>query len=88
MSEKHMDMLQGSITQRQYELHRIADILAKAAHEESKRASTAKVLLIVLGAFTATKGAADQIFEVDPKAWTKDRGQISYSSRSQIHCYY
>ncbi|MBD1847968.1 hypothetical protein H6F89_32270 [Cyanobacteria bacterium FACHB-63] len=26
--------------------------------------------------------------EVDPKAWTKDRGQISYSSRSQIHCYY
>jgi hypothetical protein len=62
MSEQHMDMLQGSITQRQYELHKIADILARAAHKESKHASIAKVLLIFLGAFTATKGASDQIF--------------------------
>ena len=62
MGEQHMEMLQGSITQRQYELHKIADILAKVAHKESKRAATSKVLLIFLGAFTATKGASDQVF--------------------------
>jgi hypothetical protein len=61
MSDYQMRMIQGSIGARQQELHNAADILAKAASEVDRRAAIAKVVLIFLGAFAATKGATDQI---------------------------
>jgi hypothetical protein len=61
MDEYRLRMIQGSISERQQELHKAADILARAAKQVGKRSAFAKVVLITLGAFSATKGAADQI---------------------------
>ena len=62
--ERQMRMIQGSISERQSELHKVADIIAKAAGRQGRRAAIAKVLVIILGAFAATKSAADQVLGV------------------------
>jgi len=46
---------------RQRELHTVADILARRAERVTKTANFTKVILILLGAFTATQGTADQL---------------------------
>ena len=67
MCEYQVRMIQGSISERQQELHKAADILAKAAREVGKRSAITKVILISLGAFSATKGATDQIIGASNK---------------------
>jgi hypothetical protein len=68
MSESKFRLIQAGINDRQNELHRVADILARAAQHAGRRASWGKVVLIFLGAFAATKGAADQIAGKDSLA--------------------
>lgn len=55
-------LLQRAINERQGELQKVAGILARAAHSTRLFASSAKALLIVLGAFSATKATADVLF--------------------------
>lgn len=54
--------LQTGIQERQQELHRIAELLGKAAHMAGQRAALSKVLTIVLGAVVATQGVAAKIW--------------------------
>ena len=56
-----MDDLQGSINDRQRELHGVTAILANVAARRARWATASKVVVIALGAFAATKGAADQL---------------------------
>ena len=56
-----LEMIQGSIMDRQRELHGVADVLAKEANKLSKRSSLAKVLLVFLGALATTQGAMTQL---------------------------
>ncbi len=53
--------IQGSINERQQELHHIADLLARKAVSASWRSAGAKTAIVILGAFGATRGAADQL---------------------------
>jgi hypothetical protein len=59
MSDR-MDQLQGSINERQDELHSVTTILANKAARRARWATASKVIVIALGAFEATKSAADQ----------------------------
>jgi hypothetical protein len=56
-----MSALQGSINDRQRELHSVTAILANSAARRSRWATASKVIVIALGAFAATKSAADQL---------------------------
>jgi hypothetical protein len=60
-----LERLQRGIDARQQELHRVADILAGRAQKVSILAASCKVLLIVLGAISATRGTADQLVLID-----------------------
>jgi hypothetical protein len=53
--------LQGSINDRQRELHSVTAILADVAARRARWATASKVIVIALGAFAATKSAADQL---------------------------
>ena len=55
------DRLQRGISDRQRELHHAADIIASAAQRQRRLSALAKVIVIILGAFAATSGAATQI---------------------------
>lgn len=57
------EMIQGSIMDRQRELHHVADALAKEANRLSKYSNYAKVLLVFLGALAATQGAISRIMD-------------------------
>jgi len=54
-------MLQAGISDRQRELQRVADVLARAAHKIQWRGAAIRVFLIILGAITATQGALDKL---------------------------
>ena len=54
--------LQHGIQERQEELHRIAELLARSARVAGRRAASAKVIIIVLGAFVATNGVATNLW--------------------------
>jgi hypothetical protein len=54
-------MLQRGISERQRELQHTADILAKRAEEYGRISTVGKISLVVLGALTASKAAADQL---------------------------
>jgi len=56
-----IDELQGSINDRQRELHSVTAILANVAARRARWATASKVIVIALGAFAATKSAADQL---------------------------
>lgn len=56
-----IDELQGSINDRQRELHSVTAILANVAARRDRWATASKVIVIALGAFAATKSAADQL---------------------------
>lgn len=56
-----MTRLQKSIEERQAELQLVTNILAYAARKSAFRATLSKVLVIFLGAFTATRGVMDQL---------------------------
>jgi hypothetical protein len=62
MNGYQMSQVQESINARQAELHSVTDTLALAAQRASLRASVAKVVLVLLGAFAATREAANQLF--------------------------
>jgi len=53
--------LQGSINDRQHELHSVTAILANGAARRARWGTASKVIVIALGAFAATKSAADQL---------------------------
>lgn len=53
--------LQGSINDRQRELHSVTTILANVAARRARWATASRVIVIALGAFAATKSAADQL---------------------------
>ena len=53
--------LQGSINDRQRELHSVTAILANVAARRARWGTASKVIVIALGAFAATKSAADQL---------------------------
>ena|SRR5579859_3953875 len=55
------DDLQGSINDRQQELHNVTAILAAVATRRARWAAVSRVILIALGAFAATKSTADQL---------------------------
>ena len=55
-------MLQGGISERQKELHRVADLLANHACTQGRRAAFSKSAVIILGAFVATQAVAYKIF--------------------------
>jgi hypothetical protein len=57
----HVGGLQGRINDRQRELHNVTTILSKQAARRAIFSVYAKGTIILLGAFAATKGAADQI---------------------------
>lgn len=57
-----IQMLQQAISERQNELQRVADILAKAAQKFRRIAAWIRVLLILCGAMAATQSAWDQAF--------------------------
>jgi hypothetical protein len=61
MSDYILRQIQEGISQRQNELHRVADILAKNAEKFSLYWTISKVTLIALGALAATKGAFDKL---------------------------
>jgi hypothetical protein len=56
-----MNDLQGSINDRQRELHKVTATLASVAARRARWATASKVIVIALGAFAATKSAADQL---------------------------
>ena len=56
-----IDRLQNAISERQAELHRVADTLARSAHSLRRRGAILRVLLIVLGALTAAQATVDQL---------------------------
>lgn len=53
--------LQGSINDRQQELHNVTAILADVAARRAHWATASRVVVIALGAIAATKSAADQL---------------------------
>jgi len=55
------DDLQGSINDRQQELHNVTAILAAVAARRTHWAAISRVILIALGAFAATKSTADEL---------------------------
>jgi hypothetical protein len=61
MSDYQMHNIQGSINDRQKELHSVTDFLAAAAQQASLRAAAAKIIIVLLGAFVATREAANQL---------------------------
>ncbi len=60
--QQHFVRLQKGIDRRQGELNRSAGKLAGIARGFARRSAASKVALVVLGAFSATKGVADQLF--------------------------
>lgn len=60
-AERDRRLVQRGIEERQKELHRIADILAKTASTKGRIASRARASIIVLGAFVATQAIAERI---------------------------
>src|SRR5262249_46549998 len=56
-----MDIIQRAITERQRELHRLADILSKSATRYKRSGAFAQVVTIVLGAFASTQTLAAKI---------------------------
>jgi hypothetical protein len=60
--DEYFERLQKGIDRRQAELQRIAGSLSVHARRLTLRASAAKVLLVTLGAFSASKAVADQLF--------------------------
>jgi hypothetical protein len=56
-----MNELQGSINDRQRELHSVTAILANIAARRARWGATSKVIVIALGALAATKSVADQL---------------------------
>ena len=65
MTDYLFEQIQGSITDRQYELQNVTDILASKAELVAKRALISKVVLIFLGALVATRETASQILPPD-----------------------
>jgi hypothetical protein len=61
MSQNLINQLQRGIVKRQNELHRVADILAKEANRFSLYWTSSKVILILLGALGAARGAFDKL---------------------------
>jgi uncharacterized integral membrane protein len=57
-----LEMLQDAITERQEELQRAADILAKKAQGYIFTSRMLKTILIVLGAISAAQGAFNKFF--------------------------
>lgn len=57
-----VEVIQRGITERQRELHSIAEILAKGAKKKGRIAASTKVLTILLGAFITTQAVASQVF--------------------------
>jgi hypothetical protein len=54
--------IQNGIQERQEELHRLADILARVASKKGRQAAVARVATIVLGAFVATNAVATKLW--------------------------
>jgi hypothetical protein len=61
MASETLERIQSGINDRQRELHRVADSLASAGKRASRYAASAKVAVIVLGAISATREAANSI---------------------------
>lgn len=61
-----LEMLQEGIRQRQDELNRVADILARSAQSYRRRANGSRGLLIFLGACAATQGGWEKVFGGHP----------------------
>jgi hypothetical protein len=59
---EYIERLQHGIDRRQAELSRSAEKLALIARRLARRSAVTKVSLVVLGAFSATKAVADQLF--------------------------
>jgi len=55
------ETLQRGIVERQQELHRVAEIIARAGARFTRNANIIKVSTIALGAFTAAKATADAV---------------------------
>jgi hypothetical protein len=60
--EQYIRRLQKGIDRRQEELRNSAEKLAQYARRLGRRSAVTKVALVVLGAFSATKAVADQLF--------------------------
>ena len=60
--------LQSGINERQAELQRVADVLAREAHRLRRRGGLNRVILIALGAITATQSGLEQLSLV-PKTY-------------------
>jgi hypothetical protein len=60
--------LQSGINERQSELQRVADVLAREAHRFRRRGGVNRVILIALGAMTATQAGLEQL-ELIPKTY-------------------
>ncbi len=61
MRNAKLSKIQSGISYRQRELQRVADILAGAAHQMRRRGATVRVLLITLGAVTASQASLGQM---------------------------
>lgn len=68
MSNDRMGEIQGSINDRQLELHGVTDILANKAGQLARVTLVSKVILILLGAVVATRETANQIISAESGA--------------------
>ncbi len=59
--DETFEMIQRGVNRRQEELNRFGQLLAKRARLNTWTASAAKVVLVIVGALTATKASADLI---------------------------
>lgn len=58
---QHIKHLQSGINERQSELQRVADVLAKEAHRLRRRGGLNRVILIALGAMSATQAGIEKL---------------------------
>ena len=61
---RQLTPLQARINERQSELHRVADILAKEAYRLRRRGGLNRVILIALGALTATQAGLEHLLPI------------------------
>jgi hypothetical protein len=63
-----ISLLKNGIYERQMELHNLADVLSEHAQKLGKTGGIGRVLIIILGAFVATQGVSETIFESENHA--------------------
>jgi hypothetical protein len=63
--ERAVRLFQNGISQRQKELHRVAEILGREAKDKANVSAGTKVITIILGAIVATQGVVVKVLGTD-----------------------